>query len=348
MVKAKKAILLDVAKRAGVSRATAARALGDYSTVKDETRKRIIAAAKELDYKPNDLARAMRSGRTSTIGVIVSDISNSFFGAAVRSISDAAQAAGYQTLLINTNEDAEAEERALRILVEKRVDGLLIVPVIPSLTVRLIEDYAPSVPVVFLDRKLDEFKGASVVSGDERSAYAAARHLIEIGHRRIGALVATSATETFSAEMPPEMVSTAQKRHNGVVRAFRDADLAESRPATIFCRSDVAIAERAAGCLLEQGVTAAIATNEEMALGLIAACRTKKIALGTELSVISFDDAPWCSVFVPNISVICRPVGGMGQAAVQLLVDEIRTGKRAESVVLENLFVPRDSVQPPA
>ncbi|MCV9966711.1 LacI family transcriptional regulator [Pararhizobium sp. BT-229] len=110
--------LIDVARRAKVSRATAARALGGYGLVGDDTRERVMAAARELNYSANVVARAMRAGTTQTIGVVVADISNSFFSYAIRAIIDTATLAGYQTLVLNTDDNINKEIDAVRVLLE--------------------------------------------------------------------------------------------------------------------------------------------------------------------------------------------------------------------------------------
>ena len=117
-----------VAQAAGVSTATAGRALGGYGSVSQEARERVLAAAAELGYQRNDLARAIITGRSDTIGLVVADIENPFFAAAVRGVSDAARAGGYEVLLANTDEDPARERSAVDVLLAKRVDGLIVAP----------------------------------------------------------------------------------------------------------------------------------------------------------------------------------------------------------------------------
>ena len=118
----------DVARAAGVSKATAARVLGGYGTVSDKVREKVLAVAKSLDYRPNELARSMTTGRSGAIGVVVGDIENPFFSAAVRGITDVARAAGFTVILANSGEDIAAERDAIRTLMARRVDGLIVTP----------------------------------------------------------------------------------------------------------------------------------------------------------------------------------------------------------------------------
>lgn len=118
----------DVAKAAQVSKAQAARALGNYGAVSDDVRERVLAAAEELAYRPNELARSMNTGKSNTIGVVVGDIENPHFGLATRGITDTAKKAGFNVILINTDEDVSAEVDAVQVLLDKRVDGLIVAP----------------------------------------------------------------------------------------------------------------------------------------------------------------------------------------------------------------------------
>ena len=124
----RRATLVDVARLAGVSRATAARALGDYGPTSGTTREAVRRAARELGYRTDAVARGMRTGSTSTIGVVVADISNEFFAVGTRGISDVARAGGYEVVVVNTDEDLDAEVAGVRLLLDKRIDGLVVAP----------------------------------------------------------------------------------------------------------------------------------------------------------------------------------------------------------------------------
>src|SRR4051794_3427703 len=142
----------DVARRAGVSTATAARALGGYGAVSESAREAVLAAAEELGYQRNDLARAMITGRTNTIGLVIADIENPFFARAARGVSDAARVAGYEVILTNTDEDAAVERSNVQLLQAKRVDGLLVAPTSADGT-HLAGVAQGGCPVVLFDRR---------------------------------------------------------------------------------------------------------------------------------------------------------------------------------------------------
>ena len=339
--------LVDVAALAGVSRATAARVLGGYSKVGDARSDKVLAAARELAYRANEVARAMRAGRTQTIGVVISDISTSFFGSAMLAIIDAAGQAGYQTLIASTSEHQEMEVEAVQTLIEKRVDGLIVVPSSPLGNSHLQAVAGAGVPTVLLDRRVPELEMVSVTSDDFAASRLAAAHLLERGHRRVALIAATSAVTSQGEERPGHVVSTVEDRVEGAFAAFREAGLplpSEMRLVR-YCRSEVAFAREAASALLDRASppTAVLATNEATGLGVIEACMERGLAVGGDLSLISFDDSPWAPVHTPPITAIRRPVYDMGKAAVGSLVQAL-AGRRPAPTVLANEFVERSSV----
>ncbi len=345
----KAARLIDVARRAEVSRATAARALGGYGLVTEATRERVMAAAAELNYRVNELARSMRSGRSLTIGVVVADISNSFFTSAIRAIIETASGAGYQILVLNTDDDIEKERNAVRVLIEKRVDGLIVVPASQNEIEHLIVQSEPEVPVVLLDRRVDSDEIDFVTTDDRAAAGEAIRHFAAAGHVRIGLLVATASVEKYSPTMPDHVVGTVRDRVEGAMAAFAELGLAASPQWTRFCHSSVEIAHEAMIEILTrpEPPTAILATNEEMALGALGAAQELGFEIGEDLSIIAFDEAPWTLVFRPPLSVVKRPVAKLGATAVELLLKKIEDNSYRSSQILNAQLVVRQSVTAP-
>ncbi|WP_448949906.1 LacI family DNA-binding transcriptional regulator [Labrys neptuniae] len=338
--------LLDVARLAKVSRATAARALGGYGTVTEETRERVSAAAKTLNYRLNEVARAMRAGRTQAIGVILADISNSFFANAARAIIDISTAHGYQALILNSADDPEREVEAVRVLVDKRVDGLIVAPSSFSHNAHLSEAGALSGRIVLFDRGITDLKLSTVTSDDRRGAREAVSLLIARGHRRIGLLVSTAAIEGHGPGQPRQAVSTVRDRVAGARDALKAAGL-DLPPAWLrYSRNDVAVVSEAALSILgsEPRPTALLASCEEMTIGILAACRQLGLAVGKDIALISFDESPWLGVLTPAISVVRRPIEAMVSTAVGLLVRQIEAWAEPQSIALANELVVRESV----
>lgn len=345
------ATIMDVARLAGVSRATASRALGAYGRIGAETRQRVLAAAEQLRYRPNELARAMRAGRTRTIGLVVAEIGNSFHDEATRAVVDTASGVGYQVLVTNTNEDPEAERRAVRVLVEKRVDGLIVIPCSSTGNTHLMVDGRPVVPMVLLDRRLEPAETAgqvgSVTTDDRGGAALAVGHLLARGHRDIGVLIGSPRVSAVVTRPSRSVISTGMDRAGGVGAALAAAGLPGRPDLVRFSPPDRPTLVAAAGELLELPTppTALVTANGDVALAVARACRDRGIRLGERLSLISFDDAPWASLFTPALTVVSRPVYRLGQAAVELLVGQIvdRRGG-GESLVLDTELIERDSV----
>ena len=336
--------LIDVARRAKVSRATAARALGGYGLVGDQTRERVMTAARELNYSTNVVARAMRAGSTQTIGVVVADISNSFFSYATRAIIDTAAKAGYQTLVLNTDDDLAKEIDAVRVLVEKRVDGLIVVPSSTTRFDHLILDDDLAKPMVLLDRRVDGLDIASACTDDRGGARAAMELFLDRGHVHIALLLATAAAHGAEASQPDGVVSTVRERAAGALEALAAAGA--SRPINRYSRSTPEDSRAAALELLTQDPrpTAVLATNEEMALGILTACGELGLALGVDVSLVSFDDSPWAKVIVPPISVVRRPVYELGSAAVVALLRQIKGEGATGRIELPTELIDRRSV----
>src|ERR1700712_1780295 len=191
--------LTDVAELAGVSRATASRALGGYGSVSPKVRNRVAVAALQLGYRPNVVARNVRTGTTSTIGVVVADMSNPFFAQTTRGVSDAARRHGYQVMVMNTDEDLETEKVGLEFLLSKRVDGIVVAAASRVASGHLADVHSEGFPVVLLDRRIDAMRVDQVTADNKTGAAAALAALIAAGHRRIAFV---SAADPGSLEGP--------------------------------------------------------------------------------------------------------------------------------------------------
>lgn len=342
----KAARLIDVARLANVSRATAARALGGYGVVTPETQQKVAEAARELDYRVNDLARSMRSGKTLTIGVVVADISNSFTLNSIRGIIDASASAGYQSLVLNTDGDVKREREAIRVLREKRVDGLLVVPASRLEVDHLAGGRGHGAPVVLFDRFVDDLPIDSVITADYEASRAAIRLLIKNGHRRIGLLLGTAAHHGHQESEPYDTVSAVRERARGAMDELAEAGVPVSPAWIRYAGSVASTALSAARHLLAQSPrpTAILAGNEEMLLGALAAAEEIDLTIGRDLSLISFDDAPWLAVFRPPLSVVQRPTYELGRRAVSLLLSKVAGDRSHRPIILSANLINRASV----
>ena len=348
------ATLDDVARAAGVSRATAARALGGYGSASPAARERVLEAAQALRYRPNALARSMKSGTTRTLGVVISDIQLTFFAQAVRGIADAARAEDFEVILANTDEDLALERAAVGVLVDKRVDGLIVVPAEPAESAsHLREAQDRGIPVVLLDRGSPAIRCDVVVVDNQRAAKNAVRHLVRLGHRRIAIVVegrtALTAADVVKARLRPDGGMTSPLREAGWAAALREAGLPVTDDLICAARYDRDDARRAAGqpLALPDRPTALVTTDETMTLGAIDAIQDAGLVIPRDISLVAFDDMPWTALIRPPLTVIAQPVHELGVAATQRLLGRVAGFEGPpETTILPTSFVVRGSTGP--
>ncbi|MDX6547310.1 MAG: LacI family transcriptional regulator [Gaiellales bacterium] len=302
--------LKDVARAAGVSQATAARALGGYGYASPNARGRVQESARRLGYTPNAVARALVSNATLTVGLIVGDIENPFFAAVARGLSDVLEAAGYTVLLANADEDSERERRALRALRSRRVDGLAVVPAPGARLEGVVES---GVALVQLDRAVRGLAADAVLVDNAAGASAAVSHLIRLGHRRVG-IVSDS----------PQISSTAE-RISGYRRALRAAGIELDAALISIGGSHQSEAPRAALALLERRdrPTAVFTANNFMTHGVLQAARQLGLRIPTDLALVGFDDFDWTTLVDPPLTVVAQPAGELGRVAGERLLARI-------------------------
>ncbi|WP_382309400.1 LacI family DNA-binding transcriptional regulator [Herbiconiux sp. UC225_62] len=345
---ARPARLEEVAELAKVSKATAARALSDSDLVTPATKQRVREAAEALNYRVNALARAMSAGQTKTIGLVIADISNSFFDLATRAIVDTAARDGYQVLVVNTNESLHAEREAIRILSEKRVDGLILVPCSPDDYAHLEPHRAPVPPLVLVDRRIVDLDVPSVSTDDFSGARDAVDLFASRGHRRIALVVNTSDDRVYREGDPRSTLSTIYDRVRGYHEGLRAHGIEPDPSLVRYVRPEHSSATSAITQLLTMpdAPSAVLTTNSDAALAVLDASNLNSLEIGKDLSVITFDDAPWARVFRPPLSVVQRPVYKLGSSAVRLLMEQLGPEHTLpSSVELRNTLVDRGSVQ---
>ena len=300
----------DVARAAGVSTATAARALGGYGHASPAARRKVTESARRLGYRPNVVARALVSRATTTVGLVVGDIENPFFAAAARGLSDVMDAHGYTVLLANADEDAGRERRAVDALRARQVDGMVVVPAPGASPEHLAELVTAGVPLVLLDRAVVGVAADSVLARNAGGARAAVAHLAALGHRRIG-VVSDS----------PEITSSAE-RIQGYRQALRAAGIAPV-PGLISIggptRDD---GEAAALRLLDRPdrPTAVFTANNFMTVGALRAARALGLRIPDDLALVGFDDLDWTTLVQPPVTVVRQPVADLGRVAGERLL----------------------------
>jgi LacI family transcriptional regulator len=328
------ATVRDVAQRAGVSQATAARALGGYGSVSERARRRVLDAASALSYQPNDVARALASGAKRTIGLIVADVENPFFAAAARGLSDVVETHGYTLLLANSDENIERERAAIE-AIRTRVDGFVLSPSSDASGAALAAQHSQ---VVLLDRGIRGLSVDTVTVENAAGARRAVEHLLGLGHRRIGA-VADS----------PDIHSTEQ-RLRGYRAALRTAGIPDEPELVSIGDSTQQGGYEAATRLLGRRPLpeALFATSNFMTAGAVRAIRELGLRLARDIALVGFDDTDWATLIEPPITVVRQPVAEMGRKAGELIMERLRgSSAPARRVRLRTELVIRRSAGEP-
>ncbi|MDQ4035274.1 MAG: LacI family transcriptional regulator [Chloroflexota bacterium] len=300
------ATIEDVAARSGVSTATVSRVLSGSAPARPETRERVLAAARELNYRPSGIARALKLRETRTLGLVVTDITNPFYPQLVRAVESAAHERGYGIVLANGGDDAARELEHLDLLIERRVDGIVIVS--SRMTRRHAERLQGTpVPVVLVNDTVAGSGLPAVTTAHRRGARLAAEHLIGLGHRRIGHIGA-----------PADQAASGQRRR-GVRDALRAAGLGE--PLVAIGDGGVTGGAHAAEALIAAGMTGIVAYNDLTAIGALRALRRAGIGVPEQASVVGFDDIDLAAWTDPPLTTIRQPTDALGQWAVDHLLD---------------------------
>ncbi len=317
--------IADVAARANVSTATVSRVLAGKPYVREETRKRVLSAVDDLDYRPSRVARSLRSQRAKIIGLIVSDIQNPFFTAIVRGVEDVAYQQQYGVFLCNSDEDPAKESFYIELMLAEQVSGVIISPTI-SWADRYQSLLDAGTPIVAVDRRLVGRDVDQVVVNNEMTAFELVSQLIEAGHERIGAVVGSA------------VATTGSERLVGYERALRTHGL-PLRPDLVrtgLPKQDVGHALTAELLALPEPPTAIFAGNNLLTLGMLRAIREQGLTLGDDIAVAAFDRMGWMVALEPALTVAAQPTYAMGLQAAELLFQRMDTPDRpVEEVVLE-------------
>ena len=328
--------LQDVADATGVTLATASRALNGAYGVHPETRRRVLEAAVQLDYKANLFARGLVTGRSNAIGLIISDIRNSYFSEAARGAEDAAYSAGLDILLCNSDVDSGKQMHYINSLIEKRVDGIIMNSV--AILTKEEQDYiaASGIPVVLLNRAADCPLFSTVCADNERGGRLIAECLLAHGHRHVVHLTG------------PRNHANLAMRAKGFLDGFRQAG--ESDASVVHGLHTMEGGYQMAKNLLRSRnkITAISTANDAVAFGVIKAAMESGIRIPEDISLIGFDDVELAALVHPPLTTVRQPKYEMGVAALEMIVKLTNAKHRMpEHRVLGVELVERASVSKP-
>ena len=320
----------DVAEAAGVSTATVSRVISNGLHVRPEVRERVMLAIEQLGYRPNLVARSLRSQQSNTIGLILSDISNPFFSSLSRAVEDAAYEQGFNVVLCNTDENPEKEAIYLNLMQDTNVAGTIIAPTRQT-TAALMKSDLPF-PTVVVDRSIPNGDIDVVVLDNVDAAYRLTTHLIDQGYQRIAALCSD--------------MSTGLERQLGYERALRAHGMAPRAEYVKYVAPKIDTGYAATLKILDlpQPPDALFTVNSLLAAGALQAIRERNLSIPDQIALVTFDETTWADLVQPAITLISQPTYEMGHAAAELLLQRIANPARStRQVILKGQLVVRGS-----
>jgi LacI family transcriptional regulator len=321
----------DIARSANVSKSTVSRVLTGNSYVAKEKRKAIEKAMAELNYQPNIFAQGLAGGQSLTVGVLTQNFGSPFYDAILRGIIQGFADSEYSAIFADGRWKPEVERDALKTLVDRRVDGLIVVGGLSSGSV--LSDSTEERPLVVVGRTMSELAGHCVAVDNRAAAYVATQHLIEQGHRDVAHIAGDSSHQD------------AIERQQGYVQAMQDAGVGVN-PALIvegnFRRQSGLMGVE---MLLTRGQTfsAIFAANDQMAFGARLALYRRGIRVPDDVSLIGFDDQSDSAYMIPPLTTVSQPAVEMGEAAAKAILDLLK-GNLVELSPFPTNFIIRESV----
>ena len=327
----------DIAKTVGVSTATVSHVINETRFVSEPLRNKVNAVIEELGYQPNRIARSLVMQKTHTIGVIISDILNPFYTAVVRGLEDATSPSGYNVILCNTDEDTDKEISYIKVLLEKRVDGIALATCFRNDEHPLLSRLE-QVSVATIVRRMTRLKSDAVFADNIGGAYKAIEHLVSLGHRRISVISG------------PSGLSSGRERLEGVFKAFAKHGIT---PNEAWMRTGDF--KRESGYILAKSIlslkdrpTALFVSNNQMTLGALQAIRELGVKIPKDMSIVGLDDTDWSVLTDPPLTVIYQSPYDMGNDAGKMLLQRIfKKRKRFKTKIIPAELIERESSAPP-
>jgi LacI family transcriptional regulator len=321
------ATLRDVASAAGVHPATASRALnpGTRLLVSEETAQRVTEAAERLGYRPNSVARSLRTRRSHTIGVLIPDLNNPLFPPIIRGIEDRLAEHGYVALIGNTDADPGKERLVFDQMRARHVDGFVLATATLNSPI-LAEAAKAELPLVLMNRTAQDYPFSSVSVDNEQGVRAAVTHLVSLGHSRIGHIAG------------PQDISTGTARLRGYQDAMRSHGLAVGEADIVYATGYTVEDGLRCGRELVEGsagdLTAIVAANDMLAVGCYGALDELDLRCPEDMSVIGFNDMPFVDRLHPPLSTVRFPHSQVGTEAARLLIERIESGEGSPVKIL--------------
>lgn len=322
-----RARLKDIAERAGCSVTAVSLVLNNKAdSIPDSTKQKVLQAAEELNYRPNQVAVGLKKSRTNTIGLIISDVSNNFFATLTKGVEDESNQEGWNLILCNTNDHHKREKEYIYTLDDKGIDGIILCLAKEDDfgkvqgTVDLLNQL--NIPHVMVDRFVTDIEGYFVSVNHEEGGYLAGKYLVEMGHINIGCITG------------PKNLEDSQDRTRGVCRALEEQGLDIESVQFYPGNYDIESGEMGAEFLATKGVTAIFAYNELMAYGVYRWANKSGVRIPEDISVVGYDDVAFADILHVPLTCVRQPVYEMGRESVRQIIQMIKTKERKKEKVL--------------
>lgn len=336
MKKGHQITMKEIARKLGVSVSTVSRALKDSPELHPDTKKKIVEAAKAMNYQYNLLAQSLRISRTKVLGVVVPELTSHFFSSNISGISDTAYRRGYNVMICQSNESYEQEKANVRTLVSSQVDGLLISLSRETKSYEHLQElYDRGIPFMMFDRVTEEIPVSKVTVDDAHGAYLAVRHLLEQGCRKIA---------YFSG---PEDLYISKKRKEGYLEALKEFGIPES-DASIYVTDLTPEGNRKISLEMlanKNRPDAVFAMIDPLAIDLMIVLKEKGIKIPDDIALAGFTNNPTSAVVDPSLTTISQPGYEMGKIAASHLLDQLDevVSDEPQSFVLQTTLMARES-----
>lgn len=313
------ATIKDIAKALGLSTSTVSRALRDSHEISEETKKQVLKYAAQINYRPNPIALSLKEKRSRSIGVIVTEIANSFFSQAINGIESVAKERGYNVIISQSHESFEKEVQTLNYLASRSVDGLLIsVSAATKDLEHLRALHDRGFPIVFFDRIVEDIQTHKVVIENFRGAYDATMHLLQNGYRNIACITGS------------ENLSISRERIAGYVEALAHKHIKPSKSLIKYCPNGGMVLSE-----VEQAVTqllklrprpdAIFTTGDKLTTGCLRVLHGRNLSIPKDIALVGFSNSDLIELMNPPLTVVRQPAFEMGEVATDLLLQLIES-----------------------
>ncbi|MCG8476879.1 MAG: LacI family transcriptional regulator [Cytophagales bacterium] len=311
--------MCDIAQQLGISVSTVSKAMKGSYDVSQATQKRVMELVRKLDYEPNRHAQSLYHKRSYTIGVVVPELDNNFFGAIIRGMENIAYKKGYNLMICQSSESTDRELSDIRNLINNQVDGLVLALASETEDLRYLEKLLKrGFPIVLIDRGNEELSAPQILVDDFGGAVEATEHLIRSGCQRLAHLAG-----------PPQLYN-AQKRQEGFEETCRKHSLPQYT--TRHCAFNMEDSFQAARQLLEENesIDGVFAASDRIAIGAMTAAKEMGKKIPEDISIIGFSDLKYSKLLEPSLTTLAQPAVEMGKKAIQELLQHIEDENRPE------------------